>query len=408
MGPIRHRRVFFIEGYEPQGADGFHRMFRREWNRFRTTWPVHSELSDCNYETDDLASWTIETNGPNWKVSTKYEFLRLEHLIRTNLALPFWRQLARTGRWMFDDILSGALFRVFHTSWRMGVLLIYSQFMLAAWIVIAVAGGWFATQAALPSDISNVSKFALAAILAAGLFLLLRPIADRMFVNQLNNCWPCLREFARGEPTGFDRLLDDLADRIVAVARMRGADEILVVGHSAGAMLALTTMGKVLERDPDIGRNGPRLSVVTVGSIMPALAMHPAAETLRRTVAAIAAQRGVLWADCQSRDDFMNFWEFDPVAGVGADVPERRYNPQIWQISFREMIAPEIFAKVRFNYWRMHYQYLMSNDRRASYDYYMVICGPAPFADWVGRTDSACQNFGVDGAYRVSGIKAAE
>ena len=383
-------------------------MFRREWDRFRATWPVYSELSDCNTESNDIASWRIDTSGPNWQVATRYEFLRLENLIRANLAQPLWRQLARTTRWMIDDIVSGALLRVFSASWRMGVLLIYSQILLLAWVALALVGGWLAASAINSPGGPAAVTIIVAGVSAAGCFALLRPIADSMFINQLNNCWPYLREFARGTPTGFDRSLDILAGRIVAAARAREADEILVVGHSAGAMLALTAIARALERDPGIGQHGPQISVVTVGSIMPALAMHPAAEALRGTVAKVATERSVLWVDCQSRADFMNFWAFDPVAGIGVDAGERRCNPQVWQVPVREMIAPEVFAKVRFNYWRMHYQYIMSNDRRASYDYYMFLCGPAPFADWAAQDGSACEKFDADGRYRTPEIKAAE
>jgi len=408
VAQVRRRLVFFIEGYEPQGANGFYRMFRREWDRFRATWPVHSKLSDCNTESNDIASWSIDTSGPNWQVATRYEFLRLENLIRANLAQPLWRQLARTTHWMIDDISSGALLKVFIASWRMGVLLIYSQILLLAWVALALVGGWLAASAINYPGGPAVVTIIVAGVSAAGCFALLRPIADRMFINQLNNCWPYLREFARGTPTGFDRSLDILAGRIVAAARAREADEILVVGHSAGAMLALTAIARALERDPGIGRHGPQISVVTVGSIMPALAIHPAAEALRRTVAKVATERSVLWVDCQSHADFMNFWAFDPVAGIGVDAGERRCNPQVWQVPVREMIAPEVFAKVRFNYWRMHYQYIMSNDRRASYDYYMFLCGPAPFADWAAQDGSACEKFDADGRYRTPEVKAAE
>lgn len=408
MTLIRRRRVYFIEGYEPQGADGFYRMFRREWDRFRATWHVRGDLSRCSLDSDDIASWTIDTVGPNWRVSTQYEFLRLENFIRANLAQPFWQQLARTARWMIDDILSGALLRVFRVSWRMGILLIYSQVLLLVWIGLSLTGGWLAADAIIPAGEPEVSKLILATALVTACFALLRPVTNGMFVNQLNNCWPFLREFARGERTGFDRSLDILAGRIVASARAGDADEILLIGHSAGAMLALTAMAKALERDPDVGRHGTPISLVTVGSIMPALAMHPAAGALRRTVATIATERSVLWTDCQSREDFMNFWEFDPVTGTGTEAGERRCNPQIWQVPVRKMIAPEVFARVRFNYWRMHYQYIMSNDRRAAYDYYMFLCGPAPFADWAAQDGSAIESFDADGNYHVSSVKAAE
>lgn len=383
-------------------------MFRREWNRFRENWRVTGTLQDIRIESDDIASWDIETSGPNWHVSTRYEFLRLEGFIQTNLAQPRLTQLTRAFRWMFDDIASGALWRVFRASWKMGVLLIYSQVVLLLWIGLSLTGGWLAARAIGGFELSVLPIAAIAAAFAFGIFVLLKPAVDAMFVNQLNNCWPYLREFARGEPTSFDRSIDLFAERIVAAANASDVDEILVVGHSAGAMLALTTMQRALAIDPDVGIKRTQVSVITVGSIMPALAMHPAAGKLRETIKAIATERTVLWADCQSREDFMNFWEFDPVAGVGIDTGRDRCNPLIWPVPVQHMISPNVFEKVRFNYWRMHYQYIMSNDRRASYDYYMFICGPAPLALWAARDEGIRNALTDDAAYQIPDLKAAE
>ena len=383
-------------------------MFRREWNRFRENWGVAGTLQNIQIQSDDIASWDIETSGPNWHVSTHYEFLRLEGFIQENLAQPRLTQLGRAFRWMFDDIASGALRRVFRASWRMGVLLIYSQILLLLWVGLALTGGWFSARIIGGSELSALSLFAIAAGAAVGIFAMLRPIVDAMFVNQLNNCWPFLREFARGKPTGFDRSIEIFAERIVAATNVGDVDEILVVGHSAGAMLALTAVQRALAIDRDIGIKRPQLSVITVGSIMPALAMHPAAGKLRKTIKTIAMERSVLWADCQSREDFMNFWEFDPVAGVGIETGGDRCNPLVWPVPFQEMISPDVFKKVRFNYWRMHYQYIMSNDRRAPYDYYMFVCGPAPLALWAARDVSARDAFADDATYHVPNLKAAE
>lgn len=404
---IRRRHVFFIEGYEPKGADGFHRMFRREWNRFRRNWGVSGTLHDIDFKSDDIASWDVKTIGPNWQVSTRYEFLRLEDQIRTNLAQPTLLQLARTLRWMASDLATGSLWRVFRASWRMGVLLGYSQVLLLVWLGAAIAGGWFSARLAGSSGLPGLAQIAIGAAALVGVFALLRPVAGVMFVNQLNNCWPYLREFARGKPTGFDRSVDVLAERIVAAAKSGDSDEILVVGHSAGAMLALATMKRSLEIDPNIGSRRPDVAVITVGSIMPLFAMHPAASRLRAIVKTIAIEPTVLWADCQAREDFMNFSGFDPVGGVGIDCGAQRCNPVLWQIPFQAMISQDMFKRMRFNYWRKHYQYIMSNERRAAYDYYMFVCGPAPFSLWAAQ-NSFGEAFAPDGSYRLPDLKAAE
>ena len=31
---------------------------------------------------------------------------------------------------------------------------------------------------------------------------------------------------------------------------------------------------------------------------------------------------------------------------------------------------------------RLHYQSVMANERRAPYDYYLMVCGPVAFSDW--------------------------
>jgi hypothetical protein len=31
---------------------------------------------------------------------------------------------------------------------------------------------------------------------------------------------------------------------------------------------------------------------------------------------------------------------------------------------------------------RIHYQFVMANERRSTYDYFMMVCGPLPVATW--------------------------
>ena len=95
----RRRHVFYVEGYDPQGAEGYYRLFRREWKRFLTSWPLEAKLGELVIDSDEVAHWNVEAAGPNWKVDTRYEFLRLEGPLRANLAQPMWRQILRAAHW---------------------------------------------------------------------------------------------------------------------------------------------------------------------------------------------------------------------------------------------------------------------------------------------------------------------
>ena len=287
---------------------------------------------------------------------------------------------------MLDDLASGVLFRTFRASWKIGALLLYSQVLLIVWLALAIAGGALSAIAATRfADASEPGVASVALTAAAVTFLALRPLAGRLYVIQLNNCWPHLREMCarqdhrlRSDDRGFRQTA-------IAAAHAGAADEILIVGHSAGAMTGLAVVVRALELDPHLGERGPPVALMTAGSLIPALALHPAAEKLRREVRRLALEPTVLWVDCQAREDFMNFWNFDPVAGSGVQIGAARRNPRIWHVPFTEMLSPEFYKRARWNFFRMHFQYIMANQRRASYDYFMFVCGHAPFVEWVAR-----------------------
>jgi hypothetical protein len=180
-------------------------------------------------------------------------------------------------------------------------------------------------------------------------------------------------------------MIEVFAKRLVATAHADEADEILIVGHSAGAMTGLAVVVRALELDPQLGRRGPQISLMTVGSLIPALGLHPAAEKLRREIRRLALEPTVLWVDCQAREDFMNFWNYDPVAGSGVEIDGAHHNPRVWHVPFIEMMSPAFYKRSRWNFFRMHFQYIMANDRSAPYDYFMFVCGHAAFVDWVER-----------------------
>ena len=380
---VKRRHVFYIGGYDAQGAEGYYRLFVRESKRFLKVWPIEFHVGDLKIESDDLAYWNIEAAGPNWQVATRYEFLRLEHFLRANLAQPLTRQLARAAWWAVDDLITGALWRISRSSWRFALHLAYLQLVLVLWIAVAAAGGSLAAVLTmhfvnLPTPIT----IAIALVAGVAIFMLLRPLADRWFILQVANCWPYIREFARGKATGYDRPIDILAARIVAAASANEADELVVIGHSSGGAIGAAVVARALELDPDLFRHHPRLVLMTLGSLLPALTLHPAADRLRGAVRRLAMERSLVWVDCQSRKDWLNFWDVDPLEASGVELGQRRCSLRIWQVRFRDMLSPDSIRRMQWNLLRMHYQFIMANEARSPYDFFMLVCGPASVTDW--------------------------
>jgi hypothetical protein len=37
---VRRRHIIYVEGYDPQGAEGYYRLFGRSFTRFLKIWPL--------------------------------------------------------------------------------------------------------------------------------------------------------------------------------------------------------------------------------------------------------------------------------------------------------------------------------------------------------------------------------
>jgi hypothetical protein len=401
---IRRRHVLYVEGYDPQGAEGYHNLFSRSFKRFLKNWPLKAAVGDLQIDSDDLAHWTVEAAGPNWQVATRYEFLRQEQMIRANMAEPMWRQVPRALGLALNYFFTGTLFRVYRASHQYGIALTAFQMMLFWWLVFSGLGGWLIAWLAIHFVGASLAVGVVVGVVTAPiLFKLLRPLADKLFVVQINSHWPYLLEYARGgQPSCWDRCIEAGARRLAEIAQANAADEIVVVGHSGGGVTAPAVMVRALELDPELGRRGPRIVLLTPGSLMPGIGLHRGASRVHRDIKRVAVEPSILWIDVQARADILNFYNFDPVAGIGIDAGPARCNPLVWVVRLRDMLAPEFFKKLTRSWFRMHYQFIMANDFRAPYEYMMLVCGPVPVEQWARRGQEMLARFEQDATYRPS------
>lgn len=396
---IRRRHVFYIEGYDPQGISGYFRLFRRELTRAGKLWPIQSVVSEPELDADGIAGrWQVETKGPNWQVSTTYEFLRLEDLIRKDLDRSMVVRFFRVMAVFFENLLNGTTYRVFRASWRFGLFYVYPT-LLFALAVLGPAALGLALWRVLQGPLLGWAAASIAVAMAVALYAVTWKFKDRWFVLQLVEDWLWGHDWIYGKRPDFDARLDAFAQRIVARAQQGGVDELIVFGHSAGATVLIPVIARALEIDPAFARAVPRLTIATLGSALPLAALHPRGRQVRDAVARVAVEPSLTWVDCQARKDVINFTHFDTVSGIGLDIGPERCNPIIWQVRHRDMLEEETYRRIRWNFFRVHYQFVMANNLRAPYDYFMFVCGPAPLTDWVEHRAAMHEQFAPDASY---------
>lgn len=383
---IKRRLVFHLGGYDLMPPETVHRRFLRELRRFEATWGATAEVAPP-IVSEDEASWRVLTQGPDWRVETEYRLLRWDDVIAAASRRPEWRRLP-LGLSAFADFLSGgALWGYLRTNWRYAGFFLYPYLILAGLGAAAAFAGWLAAR------FSGSSLLGIAAALACFAVSIRFP-GRAFFLGHLLDDWIFARDYVRREDAVLGPRLDAAAFRLCAAARAGEADEILVVGHSLGAVLAIDLLDRALRRDPDLGRGGTRVVLLTVGSSALKIGLHRHAMRFRAAVERVASAPAIFWGEYQALTDVMNFYKIDPVAAMRL----KGRSPAIRQVRVRAMLEPAAYRRIKRNFFRVHCQFVSGNDRRAAYDYFMLVCGPFAAEDQVRSRDGAASWIAPDGA----------
>jgi hypothetical protein len=148
--------------------------------------------------------------------------------------------------------------------------------------------------------------------------------------------------------------------------------------------------------------------LLTIGGNFPIVGFHAASRDFRDHLRQLAIEPSIDWIDCQSRKDVMNFYPFDPIAGHGIDVGADRRNPTIVPVRFREIIKPEHYNRFRWKFFRVHFQFVMANERPHAYDFFMIVCGPVPLKDRMADQAAALAIATGDAGTRETGWNRLE
>ena len=388
---VSNRHVIYVQGYDPRGLAQYYRMFRTELRKFGRLYQLSATISRPHSKPDaEITSWSIETQAADWRTHTAYDFLRFEDFIQNDLAAPIWRTVVNAVFIYWRMVFGGTFGRFWRANWRFATFITWPHIILllealgTAAIGFVFGKGLDALDAPLP-----LSLLAGTAVFCALLWGALRYFENQTYVLYLlcDTIWTW--QFAHRERPEWDQRIDRFAQYLTDVAGSSDADEVVIVGHSSGSFLAAEILARALTLDPGLGRHGPRIVLLTLGGNFPIVGFHKAAADFRAHLGLLATEPSIDWIDCQARKDVMNFFQFDPVAAHGLELGSDRRNPTIVPVRFREIIRPEHYRLFRWQFFRVHFQFVMANERPHAYDFFMIVCGPVPLHERMARPEAA-------------------
>lgn len=397
---IFRRLVLFFPGHDPTDMDYHHGRFANQAERFGKLWSVEVDVTPrLDDGAQPYARWDVAARGPNWSTQTQYRILRWEDIIGALDARPDPVRLWRGFGGLWDFLRGGAARGYFRASPRYGAFFFFPYLICALFLVGGALVGslaHWATSPFLPAPLTWI--VALAAGTATFFALFHRPGRDWRLHQALDD-WDLARDYLHDRTPVLDARLDRFAEVLREVVRTGDHDEIILVGHSLGATLMLGVIDRALDLDPGLAEGQMRVNLLTCGATIPKLALHAKGGKVRRQAARIAQTPGLTWVEYQARHDAINFYKFHPVTLRRAGFDHAEPSPPLLRnANIKEMLTHAKLKRLRWHAMRLHYQFLLANEQKAPYDYFMFALGPLPFPDLSARAEGPVGRFAADGS----------
>lgn len=401
---VTRRRVFHIPGFDPMPPRRYRELYRKQ---AATQAEISGYEIAVKAETaEDTFRWSVAARIDGHPVLSQIDVLVWSDIVRKNMTQSilgtYWQLLLtswiylRTGTlrrlmWMRKGPVIAALYPV---------LMLLAQLFVALGVGAFVGGGLERILVGIPQlfgltegmVFATVSWIAWAlgwAVLIAIVVAMLRWFKSRdpqLFAYYLMHDYAFSAQLIGENPPELEERMTLFGVQIAA-ALQEDVDEVLIVGHSSGAHLAVSVIADLL-RAGILRENGPKLAFLSLGQVVPMVSFLPRARRLRSDLAYLAIQENFTWIDVSAPGDGCCFALCDPVAVTGVTPPGKRW-PLVISAAFSQTLSPERWKALRWRFFRLHFQYLCAFDQPNDYDYFQITAGPVLLADrYAGRQPS--------------------
>jgi hypothetical protein len=404
---VARRRVFYIPGYDPFPPRRYRELYRTESRK-------QAEIS--NYKIDQKpgrsdTGWKVRAEMEGAQVQSRIDVLIWHDLVQNSMrgGIPStyvglfrtaWIYLStgtlRRLSWLAKGPVLAALYPVVMLLAQLAAALIAGSVFgsVATWLTLN-GGAWIAGLLGTGADPDSFTW----ALVGAGVFwLVFLPTAivilrwfkahdDKTYAYYLMQDYAYTASRRGAYPEEIHARLVEFRHRVEAAMR-EDIDEVLIIGHSSGAQLAVSLVADLI-RSNRFKDHQPVLSLLTLGQVIPMLSFLPQAQRLRRDLRLLSMSEEIAWLDVSAPGDGCSFALSDPVAVSGVAPAKGQKWPIVISAAFSQTLTEETYDKLKRRYFRLHFQYLCAFDRPGDYDYFKITAGPLSLgARYHGRKSS--------------------
>lgn len=382
------RTVVLIPGFDPRGASHYHKMLGKQFE-------AYGKREGSEIDISPRKRW--RQHWHRWAVTTK--------ICRTSFFCAEWDDLVRKG-WhrsrlhLFID--SCRTYMRYLSSFyllRCSISTSYSQiafyyplvsFLLLYALLMSGMGiaGW------------HVAKFCGMSSLGAAFFVLAGMLAAIPLAHAcsplLKGGW-LLRIFCFTKKIGCEGMPEweerapVLANELAQQINENPPDELLIVGHSVGATMAIVFLEELLK----IGAYNGKVSYLGMGQCVQLVSFLQDDEgkfniSLRR----VAESPRVEWVDFTMPSDGACIALQDPVRASLRNPPKYPQPdlPKFLSPRFMEGHSKESFKKIRRDRFEYHFQYYRTPEKTADFEFAAIVLGNQTLAERFAHRQNQARN----------------
>jgi hypothetical protein len=376
-----------MSGFDPRGVAAYHRLFSDESEKQALLMGWRIRVGPRKRTSVLSSEWKVERHNGESLTTTTFEFLHWDDIVRRHWHDGFLRLylLACKTYWR-GTVTTGILFKLFRIARWPFVTGIAPAIVFFVMPLLALAAGWWTYHelvGRIPASPWTAMVSGAASFLAiCGLALWL----DReLNLSWLLRSYAFTAEYGLGKVPELDERILQFTDRVAGYLETSTDDEVLIVGHSSGANMAVSLLARLLRSRPAAASRVSAWALLTLGGSIPMQGLLAQEEEFRSELVFLNRFDGLPWVDVSAAEDVASFAALNPVhaSGVACGVTDAR-RPRVLSGEFRKILTAKTYARASWDLFRMHFQYLMAQELPYENDYFSITTDTATFAHRFG------------------------
>lgn len=368
---LKRRHVFYVTGYDPRGPEFYHALLKREArvaksrglenvhvSSLRQTW-VHGFLCECS-----------AAEVPQLEIS--YEFFAITDIIAKYFRASIIWALMQSFRLLFVMLASGFLFRNFRRAPKFATFSLYPFVLIFLLILLSLVLAGILYSFSGEMLLAMVGGIALFSVFC----FWIRRNDHRFYLFYLLGDFFFSHAVVTGENIDLKRRMQEFIRRVEGAVNSADENtEILIVGHSSGALLAVQLAAEVSRRVEKTST--AKISLLTLGG-QSSLGFFWNTESFVADVAQLATIQSLAWRDIFAPQDVICSGRFDAVAQLTQ--AENKGGYSLHSARFKEALAPFSYGRMRFDFFKLHMQYLRARETDRGFSFLSIIISPMRLA----------------------------